>query len=493
MNENVLENFRDSQWRIRNLYKIKTKQGAVDFLIPNEAQTKFLDEERQYNVILKARQMGFSTLCLIRLLDKAMFTPNSTCVIIAHTREAVQKLFRIIKFSYEQYPKEYPKPTAKYDTRSELEFDEINSRIYVATSVRGDTIDHLHMSEMAFMDTPEDKFIATSAAVVPEGTITIESTANGVGDFFYDFFNTAEERGFQPHFFPWFLAKEYVREPIVFEPTHEDELFQKKYELSLEQLCWWSNMSKLMRDKFKQEYPSNPQEAFIAAGGNVFPIEELDKMEAPKPLVMAGGMFVWRHPEYSHGYCMGVDVSEGINRDESAIDIIDLSTGEQVWHWSGKCSVPMLAEKVEIYAKKYNNAFVIPESNNHGFSLIHLLKDRRLNIYKRERFEGPRTRKIDRLGWQTTKRTKPLMISAVTTAIFEEDIIINHKKTIAQMKTFITDPDSGTMKAAHGKLDDCIISLCLAWQGIRTASSKPRAAFDTFDFSNRGGNTSISY
>ena len=491
MDQTILENFQNPRWRLENLYKIKTKNGTVSNLIPTRAQAKFLEDETQYNVILKARQLGFSTLCLIRLLDKALFTPNTTCVVQAHTREGVTKLFKIIKFAYDNYPKKYPKAKAKYNTKTDLQFEEINSSIYVATSVRGDTVDHLHISEMGFMENAEEKFVATSAAVTPRGSITIESTANGVGDFFYDFYNVAEEKGFKPHFYPWFMADEYVREPIGFEPDTLQLAIQEKYSLSDEQLAWYSHMSKLVGEKFKQEYPMNPQEAFIAAGGNVFPVEELDQLPMKKPLVQSGGMFVWAHPQYRHSYCMGVDTSEGINKDESAIDIIDLTTGEQVWHWSGKCPVPLLAEKVETYAKKYNNAYLIPEANNHGFALIYLLKDKKLNIYKREKFDGPTAKRIDRLGWQTTRRTKPLMIQAITTAIYEKDIKINHKKTIAQMKTFVTNPESGKMQAAYGKLDDCVISLALAWQGIRTNVNAPREAINTFDFK-RGDSSSMN-
>jgi hypothetical protein len=179
---------------------------------------------------------------------------------------------------------------------------------------------------------------------------------------------------------------------------------------------------------------------------------------------------------------MGVDVAEGINRDESAIDIVDIETGQQVWHFSGKIAVPALAEKVEIYAKKYNNCYLIPEANNHGFSLIYLLQDKGLHIYKRERFDGPKVKRVERLGWQTTRRTKPLMVHAIKTALFENDIGINHKKTIAQMKTFVNNPENGKMEAAHGKLDDCVISLCLAWQGVRIQPETKRKSYNAFDF-----------
>mgnify|MGYP005815185853 CR=1 FL=1 len=488
MEPDLIEKFGDPLWRLSNLYKIKTKSGAIEFLSPNEAQKKYLEDEKQNNIILKARQLGFSTLCLIRLLDKALFTPNTTCVIMAHKRDSVQKLFKIIKFAYDNYPTEYPKAKAKYDTKNELVFNEINSTIYVATEVRGDTINHLHISEMAFMDEAEDKFIATVSAVPPEGSTTVESTANGIGDFFYDFYNTAEERGFTPHFYPWMMASEYKLPATGMDFTDEERKVQEKLGIEDDQLAWYSHKKKQLGHKFQQEFPSSAMEAFLASGDNVFDAEMLDELKPGTPLVQHGNTWVWKHPEMGHRYCMGVDVAEGINRDESAIDIIDIDTGEQVWHFSGKIAVPALAEKVEIYAKKYNGCYVIPEANNHGFSLIYLLQDKKLNIYKREKFDGPRVKRIERLGWQTTRRTKPLMVHAVKTALFEKDIQINHRKTIAQMKTFVNNPENGKMEAAHGKLDDCVISLCLAWQGVRIQPETKREAYDTFAF----GDSSIS-
>lgn len=493
LDEKGIKKFADPMWRLQNLYKIRTKFGTVVNLKPNRSQQEFLKNEGQYNIILKARQLGMSTLCLIRMLDYALFTPNVTCVVIAHERESTQKLFKIIKFAYDNYPKGYPKADAKYDTRNELGFSEIGSSIYVATKVRGDTINMLHLSEMAFMEDPEGKFLATASAVTPNGKITIESTANGVGDYFYDFWNQADERNFTKHFFPWFNAKEYRKPAIGIEFDRDELELKKRFGLDSEQLAWRKEKVALHgRDGFLQEYPATAEEAFIAAGGNVFPLDIINNIETKEPLIDAGGMKVWGHPVYSHSYAMGVDVSEGIGKDESAIDIIDLDTGEQVWHWSGNCSVQELAEKVELYSHKYNRALIIPEANNHGYSLIYLLQDKKLRIYKREKFDGPKVKQIDRLGWQTTRRTKPLMIQALTTALYEDDIKIYNKKTIDQMRTFLNDRETGKMEAAPGKRDDCVISLCLAWQGIRKGIFKKQQPINTFDFSTSSKNM-ISY
>ena len=490
MDDELKKNLKDKDWRIQNLYKIRTKKGTISTLKYNPAQAAYMKARTKRDIILKARQLGFSTLKLIEMLDRTIWSPNTTSVIIAHKRESVQKLFRIIKFAYDNWPAEVPKPAAKYDSKNELFFHEINSTIYVGTSIRGDTVNNLHVSELAFMDDAEDRMIATFAAIPPDGTICIESTANGIGNYFYDFYTTGEERGFSPKFFPWYLDAGYTHPADGIEFSDEDRKIQKRYKLSEEQLAWYTTTKKIYRDKFAQEFPSNALEAFIASGINVFPIEELDKMEPKDAIINRGGEFIWEEPCYGAKYTVGVDVAEGINKDEQAIDVINNRTGEQVWHWSGNCTVPLLAEKVEAVAKNYNQALVIPEANNHGFALIHMLQDRGLYLYKREKFDGPYVKRVERLGWMTTKRTKPLMIQALTTALYEKDIKINNRKTLGQMRTFVTNPETGKMEAATGKKDDCVMSLALAWQGIRIEPAHDRRPFDSFVF-NQG--TTITY
>ena len=468
-------------WRLKNLYNIRTKDGRISLFEPNPAQFDYLKQETPRDIILKARQLGFSTVKLLTYLDRTLFTPNTTTCIMAHRKETMERLFRMIKFAYDMYPRDIPKLPAKYDNKNELFFPDFNSTIYVSLEARGDTIHNLHVSELAHMDNAEDRLIASIAAVPPNGRISIESTANGVGDYFYDFYHSAPSRGFKRFFYPWTFAKEYEMDPIGVEFTNEDRQYQSVHSLTERQLAWWKMQKSLFKDKFPQEYPITPQEAFLSSGNNIFPIDYLDNAVLPKPIVDSAGLQIWKHPHYHHSYSMGVDVSEGTGGDEHSIDIIDCNSGEQVLHWSGQCTVPLLSEKVEEYAHRYNEAFLVPEANNHGFSLIYLLDEKRLNIYKREKFDmGQAAKRVEKLGWLTTKRTKPLMIQQMIRAMYESDVKIYCQKTVEQMRTFLNLPD-GSMGAAPGKHDDCVMSLCLAWQGLRVSPSKKLQPFSIFE------------
>lgn len=484
-----IENFRDPHWRLTHLYHIRTKRGTVELFKPNPMQKAYLKEETNKDIVLKARQLGFSTLKLIQLLDRTMFKPNTTSVILAHKKDSVQKLFRIIKMAYDRYPSKYPKPAAKYDNKNELFFEEINSNIYVATDVRGDTITNLHISEMAFMRDAENRYIATKAALIPGGRITVESTANGVGDYFYDFYMQAEERGFKSHFFPWYFAKEYAEPADGVEFSKEDRSYQKRHKLSDEQLAWYVYQKADLKDLMKQEYPSTPMEAFITAGANVFPVEILDQIEVLEPKIKDGeGLLIWQKPIYGHRYVMGVDVAnDGL--DESSVDILDAETGVQVAHFSGRILVPLFAAKLAHWARMYNNALLTVEVNNHGYALLNILQDERprLKFYKREKFDALKRKTIKKVGWMTSARTKAIMTQQMNAALYEEDIQILNEKTVQQMRTFLQDQESGKMGATAGKHDDCVMSLCIALQGMKQISRPQQTQPITMDFTGASG------
>ncbi len=342
----------------------------------------------------------------------------------------------------------------------------MNSTIYVALQVRGDSVNNLHVSELAYMEDAENRLITCLAALVPKGRITIESTANGVGNYFYDFFTTASERGFKSFFFPWTMANEYQLPPEGLLFSGDERKYQTKHALTDPQLAWYKQNRALFRDKFAEVYPINAEEAFLASGNNVFPVTVLNALETSTPIQTNEEATIWQRSRYGAIYAVGVDPAEGTGHDEHSVDVIDTESGEQVAHWSGKCSMPMLADKIATLSNTYNKALIIPESNNHGFALIFMLAEMKLPIYKREKFDAGKTERQSKLGWLTTARTKAMMIGALLKAIHEEDIHINNPKTIAQMKTYLYLED-GSMGAAPGKFDDCVMSMALALQGFR--------------------------
>lgn len=287
----------DPMWRICSgaIYKIIVKgENSEDELvvpfIPNRAQTRFLSRLHHRNLILKARQRGFTTLLAIAWLDHALWVANSRCGIVAHDREAAEVIFRDkVKFAYDNMPQLLKNafPLGK-DSASELLFAHNNSSVRVATSMRSGTIHRLHISEFGkmcakFPDKAKEVVTGSLPAVPTTGVTVIESTAEGDEGDFYDMTKRSmalseqgtklTPRDWRFHFFSWWDdSPEYELDPATVLITPQDKNYFDAVEaemscvLSDRQRAWYvatrdSDFSG-SKEKMWQEYPSTPNEAF---------------------------------------------------------------------------------------------------------------------------------------------------------------------------------------------------------------------------------------
>lgn len=287
----------DPMWRICSgqLYKIMIKDETLEDGLkvvpfrPNRAQKRFIRRLWFRNLILKARQLGFTTLIAILWLDHALWNANQRCGIIAHDREAAATIFRDkVKFAYENLPDwlraEMP---LKKNSAIELLFAHNNSSVRVATSMRSGTIDRLHISEygkicVKYPEKAREVVTGSLPAVPLNGVAVIESTAEGQGGDFHDKSVKAEaiaelgrelnQREWRFHFYAWWENPEYQMDPagIVITPKEHEyfDTVEAKVgeEISLRQRAWWiatrdSDMSG-DSEKMWQEYPSTSKEAF---------------------------------------------------------------------------------------------------------------------------------------------------------------------------------------------------------------------------------------
>lgn len=302
----------DPEWRLFSgaLYKIMVKgDGEEDesFTVPfkpNRAQRRFIKRLWHRNIILKARQLGFTTLIAIVWLDHALFNANQRCGIVAQDLEAAKSIFRDkVKFAYENLPAEIRERfPLKKESAEELLFAHNNSAIKVATSMRSGTIHRLHISEFGkigakYPDKANEVITGSIPAVPLNGITIIESTAEGRDGEFFKMVQTAEahraskkkltKRDYRLHFYAWWDEPGYVMpaDSQVLTPEDHDyfELVEEtvlrdldiKIKLTPEQKAWYV----ATRDgdfsgesaKMWQEYPSFPSEAFqVSTEGNYY-------------------------------------------------------------------------------------------------------------------------------------------------------------------------------------------------------------------------------
>lgn len=278
MTPKILDQMADPMWRLHNLYTIQDKAGRKVPFVPNTAQIKYLQQCTRSDVILKARQLGMTTLMCIVGLDECLFISDWNVAIIAHTINDANQIFDSkVKFPYDNLPEALRAEISAQNDRAGLLKFSNNSQIRVATSARSGTLQRLHVSEfgkICSIAPAKAREIVTGAfPAVGQNPKTLESTAEGQEGYFYQFCQEAQEgRGqFSFHFYPWHDDPGYVYRPELVRFTRQhDEYFLKLQidhgiTLTDEQKAWWVQQEEVLGADMKRENPSTPAEAFEQA------------------------------------------------------------------------------------------------------------------------------------------------------------------------------------------------------------------------------------
>jgi len=508
---------------IESTMKIVNKRGEVVPFILNDAQRRYDELRTHRDIILKARQEGFSSFIDALFTLECLAKRNLRCILIAHDRTSTEKMFDRVRFFIENL-KDGAKPDLSRASRREFYFRKTNSVFYIGTAGyeefgRGDTINRLHCSEIASWNDPATVASGLFRAVPIDGHIILESTAKGQGNWFHARCTRAiEQRGrYTLHFFPWFEDPGYAEDTTL---TYEDldeserELYTtilkfhtngacapegrvishdqtpegrlipntstmdttdaQLREKILRQLQWRRNEIEDMDESetvhgsnlFPQEYPATPDEAFIAAGMSVF--RAFSRPSAPV-LHQDRFLTVWKHPVKAHRYGIGADVSAGVGSDRSIAHIIDFDTFECVAEWCADCVDPdEFAEYLADLGNKYNMAHIIPELNNHGHATVAQLRRvypthkimQRYSYEKREQVQ-----RLSQLGWLTTEKSKSLMITNLRKAL-RGGYRIYGTACRNELTTYV-EHDGGRLGAQQGCFDDRVIAAALAITGYR--------------------------
>jgi hypothetical protein len=515
----------DAGFYLNKFLKIRTKDGQLKPFVMNPAQQKCLDiinqmhiENKPVRIIwLKARQLGISTLCEGLIFHDTANNPFKSSLIIAHEDKATQNLFNMSKLFYEELPA-LVRPMKKYSNESALSFENptnndeekyqnpgLRSKITVATAknvqtARSNTVHNLHASEVAFWDDAETLMTGLLQCVpdTPNSMILIESTANGYGGWFYDFWKRSErgETDYIPIFLAWFDNPEYTREFLSDSDKNEFIRFVERdkdskhlldvFKLTYEQLHWrkWciNNKCNGDLDQFHQEYPSTPEEAFIVSGRPVFNVDALrhyqEQLEEP---IRTGYVYeknnhtffiddskgyvkIWREPEKDKFYAVGGDVAEGLSTGDYSCGIVLDEDYNLCAAWHGHIDPDLFGDEITKLAMYYNDAYLGVESNNHGHTTLRrIIKREYWNIYYQKSYNKLNDEVTQKPGWATNKRTKPIMIDTLAEFIREKWLDIKWNTLISELFTYARDDGGGT-NAQTGCHDDALVALAIALQ-----------------------------
>ena len=500
----------------RRQLRIITKdaaQGYVPFEF-NEAQKKIhvaiekqiKEKGRVRALVLKARQQGISTYTAGRVFWKTFYTPHTRSVVIAHDSATSDALFTMSKNFIDRMSDDF-KPELIRSNAKEVKFSHNDSgfRLYTAGSPeagRGTTPTILHCSECAFWQSDEKilagLFQGVSSA---DGTeIILESTANGATGAFYRMWKAAErgENDYVPIFLPWFMTKEYtMTPPDNFERNIQEEELSEEYDLDNGQL-WWRRMKigEGGESKFRQEYPSTAEEAFVVSGKNVFNVEKLNKLEtkAPKSLrefditmssweeKREGNLSIWESPGFDQKFIIGADVALGVGQDYSAAVVLNKERQVVAVYRDNRVDPAMFGRDLFYLGRYYNNALLAVESNSMGISTLQKLKEMKyVNLYYQTQIANLTDEDGVRLGFRTTSASKPAIISNLKNWIDNDEVAIWSSDIVSELRDYVSD-DKGKTNASRGSTDDTVMSLAIAAEVYRThihRLSTDRIGFDS--------------
>lgn len=494
---------------IENYLKIVNKEGKLVPLKFNYAQQILYDTIKKLRaenkliriIILKARQLGLSTVTGGIFNSNTLLNFNVKTGIITHKSDATSNLFNMYKIMYQNLPEQL-KPELLNDNQNTLVFNNekgtgLNSSIKCMTAGsagvgRSTTYQQLHMSEYAFWPgNKKDTYLGLVQTVpaTPDSMIIIESTPNGYDDFKDKWDDAvAGKSDFVPLFFPWYINPEYKMTYSGFVLTEDELEIKELYNLSNEQITWrrWcikNNCSNDL-DQFKQEYPSCPEEAFLSTGKCVFPkeivVNRLQRVHDPiktgyfkyeyngktitlfefveskaKPYIR-----IYEDVKNNYPYVLGGDTA-GIGTDSFAGDVINNVTGNQSATLEIELDETEYVMQMFCLGKYYNEALLCIETNYSTYPVKKLWEMDYTNQYLRQVDEGLNIKIQDKLGFNTNKATRPVIIAELV-VFFKECIdLINDRQTLREALTFIKRSD-GKQAADDGYHDDRIMSLAIA-------------------------------
>lgn len=479
-------------------------------------------------IVLKARQWGCSTLIQSYMAWIQMcLRPNWSSLICCHNKDSAVNIRRL----YTNLVRDYPADMwdGGEDGETKLQFKPFEGstnvreiagrgcRVAVSSSeaqdsIRGYDIAMAHLSETAYWRetatlSPNDliRSVSGSVALIPYSLIAMESTANGIGNYFYEEWQRAKagESDKRPVFVAWFEV-EMNTLPLQVSPVEfAASLSQRELALwnkgcTLQQINWYREKARSDRDlrKLYAEYPSDDIEAFGATDTGIFDQGDIERMlrHCRKPderyKVVAdsfvphpeGEFEVWETPRTRSDYVVAVDVGGRTDSSDWSViavmrvcDEVCSDCHSIVAQWRGHVDHDILVDIARVIATQYNEALLIIESNtlesdnaagdSRGSYVLRRLSETYSNLYRRRSAEDSSGTATWRVGFHTNRATKGLLVDGLIKAVREGEYCERSAAACYELAVY-TRHRGGNYGAKKGYHDDMLMTRALALQAI---------------------------
>lgn len=542
--EAILDGFQDDAEFCRESLTILDMNGQLVPMEHNPAQKLLNDTIKEIRrrgrpvriVVLKERRAGFSTGVAAKFYKETVFWDGQKTLVVAQDGKAVKEslfpMYDRFQRTYRPFRGVVGQPRLVSDRKDGFDWgNESSITIQTAKNLEGARsfgFRRVHLSEFAFYPNPEQLMTALMQCVPydPDTMVIVESTANGIGGAFYELCKEARDPKKKSDwvfiFFPWH-ADPKCRMPLsvpadrFFDGLSKEELeteksLMRRFDLQLEQLQWrrWCIANNCKGDPrtFQQEYPGDPDEAFLVSGRPQFNPNDVQTqkefitdgtagglqkiVEPTRDLIIfnpreRGELTVFKRPQKNAQYaigadpCAGIDINEGVGSpdpDFACAHVYDIDTGEMVARLSERITAGEFGAYLCLLGEWYNFAFIVPEINKDGGATVDrmlVLGYPRGRIYHRRQNARDGNSQVLRVGWKTDTITRPQLVSKIDTALRERSIFLRHHISVQQLFTFVIYPD-GIGRAQKGCHDDDVIACGLGSVGIQEAPRVPAMA-----------------
>lgn len=441
---------KDPSYFINKYVKIQhPTRGLVEFDtydFQDDCLKEFVDH--RFNIILKSRQLGISTLSACYAVWLACFYKDKNVLVIATKLAVAQNFIKKVKTALRSMPTWLMLPEITSANKQGVEFSNGSTIKAVPTSDdagRSEALSLLIVDEAAFIRNFDELWMGLYSTLSTGGRAIVLSTPNGVGDKYHDLCMGAEngENIFN-----------FIKLMWDVHPERDDEWFETETK----------NMS---RKQIAQELMCD----FAASGETFLTATDLEKLslQIQTPLERWGpdmGVWVWKYALSEHKYVISADVSRGDAADYSAFHVFDTATSEQVAEYKGKVPPDQFATLLAEAGKRYGEALVCPENNTYGYAVIMKLVDLGYkNLYfknEKDKFAalyGMGVPEVSKIGFQTNSQSRGQILTKFEETIRTSNVRFYSSRLYDEMKTFIWKGSKA--QAQKGKNDDLVIAAAI--------------------------------
>ena len=431
-------------------------RGRILFnLYPFQEKVLRLWRDNPYDIVLKSRQLGISTLVAGYSLWLMLFQKDKNVLCIATKQETAKNMVTKVKFMFENLPSWLKIPT---EENNKLTLRLNNGSQVKAVSAAGDAgrseaVSLLIIDEAAFIDGIDEIWASAQQTLATGGGAIVLSTPFGTGNWFHKTWVKAEEGAVSDNGAPNFLP---IKLPWYVHPERDE--------------TWRKRQDELLGDPrlAAQECDCD----FNTSGDTVFYNEQLEFISTTSikdPLERRGidrNLWIWEIADYSRSYMVVADVARGDGKDSSAFHVIDIESNTQVAEYKGQLSPREFGYLLCGIATEYNQALLVVENNNMGWSTIEAIQERGYpNLYYSPKTEAltaetylERSEDPSKMvaGFTMSLKTRPLVINKFREYVGDRSTIIQSKRLIEEMKVFMWK--NGRAEAQSGYNDDLVMS-----------------------------------